>query len=134
VTIEHEIGHNWFYGILASNERDHPWMDEGVNTYYDNRYKAIKYPGNDYPKWLQKRLPDNVEELPVDALAKIKKDQPIASPSTDFTMVNYMVMGSWCNTLKKRWAPNASIVVCRRITVNGNSNILTQAIFKKALR
>lgn len=92
MTIEHEVGHNWFYGILASNERDHAWMDEGVNTYYDNRYKAIKYPSNNYPKWLQKRLPDNIEELPVDALAQIKKDQPIATPSADFTEVNYMAM------------------------------------------
>ncbi len=83
MTIEHEIGHNWFYGILASNERDYPWMDEGVNTYYDNRYKAIKYPGPDFPKWVQKRLPDNVEELPVDALAKIKKDQPVTTHSAD---------------------------------------------------
>jgi hypothetical protein len=92
MTIEHEIGHNWFYGILASNERDHPWMDEGVNTYYDNRYKAIKYPNPDYPKWVQKRLPDNFEELPVDGLAKIKKDQPVATHSADFTSLNYMVM------------------------------------------
>ncbi len=42
-TIAHEIGHNWFYGILASNERDHPWMDEGINTYYEQLYTRSKY-------------------------------------------------------------------------------------------
>jgi hypothetical protein len=91
MTMEHEIGHNWFYGILGSNERDYPWMDEGVNTYYDNRYKALKYPQPEYPKWVQKRLPDNVEALAIDGLAKIKSDQPIATHSADFTFVNYMV-------------------------------------------
>ncbi len=39
LTIEHEVGHNWVYGILASNERAHPWMDEGMNTYFDNDIK-----------------------------------------------------------------------------------------------
>ena len=38
-TIVHELGHNWFYGIIASNEREHPWMDESLNTYYENRNK-----------------------------------------------------------------------------------------------
>lgn len=36
-TIIHEVGHNWFYGILGSNEREYPWMDESLNTYYESR-------------------------------------------------------------------------------------------------
>jgi len=42
--IMHEVGHNWFYGILGSNERKHPWMDEGINSFYESRYIQTKYP------------------------------------------------------------------------------------------
>ncbi|WP_205513169.1 M1 family metallopeptidase [Longitalea arenae] len=92
VTIEHEVGHNWFYGILANNEREHAWLDEGVNSYYDNRYKALKYPKSDLIRWVQQKIPRREEELLIDALAKIKKDQPIATPSADFTYLNYAAM------------------------------------------
>ncbi|MBK8485028.1 MAG: hypothetical protein IPL31_11985 [Saprospiraceae bacterium] len=34
---------NWFYGVLASNERDHPYLDEGINTYYEQRYTSQYY-------------------------------------------------------------------------------------------
>ncbi|MFM9057105.1 MAG: M1 family metallopeptidase, partial [Bacteroidota bacterium] len=44
VVIAHEVGHNWFYGLLGSNEREHPWMDEGINSYYEMRYVLEKYP------------------------------------------------------------------------------------------
>jgi len=43
--IAHEVGHNWFYGMLGSNERDHPWMDEGVNSFCELRYMNERYPG-----------------------------------------------------------------------------------------
>lgn len=33
----HETGHNWFYGIIASDERKHPWMDEGFNSFSTGR-------------------------------------------------------------------------------------------------
>lgn len=35
--IVHEVGHNWFYGILGTNERKYPWMDESINNYYEAR-------------------------------------------------------------------------------------------------
>ncbi|PHI20108.1 hypothetical protein CEQ90_09135 [Lewinellaceae bacterium SD302] len=41
--IAHEVGHNWFYGILATNERTHPWMDEGFNSFYERLYMQRRY-------------------------------------------------------------------------------------------
>jgi Peptidase family M1 domain len=35
VTI-HEAGHQWFQGIVASNEFEAAWLDEGLNTYADS--------------------------------------------------------------------------------------------------
>lgn len=93
IIIEHEIGHNWFYGILASNERTYPWMDEGINSYYDNRYEKWKYAGKNTSEkksaFFSKKIPDNNELLVVNILAKEKKDQPINTPSEEFTEINY---------------------------------------------
>src|SRR5213075_2725399 len=39
----HEIGHNWFQGILASNEPLEAWLDEGVNDWADAKVMAELY-------------------------------------------------------------------------------------------
>ncbi len=33
----HEFGHAYFMGILASNEFEEPWMDEGINSFWEGR-------------------------------------------------------------------------------------------------
>jgi hypothetical protein len=32
-TVIHETGHQWFYAVVASNEFEHAWMDEGITTW-----------------------------------------------------------------------------------------------------
>jgi hypothetical protein len=47
VTI-HEVGHNWFPMIVASDERRWTWMDEGINSYLEY-YGELAYDPN-WPK------------------------------------------------------------------------------------
>jgi len=45
VTI-HEFGHAYFMGIMASNEFEEPWLDEGVNSYWEERIMDHYYGEN----------------------------------------------------------------------------------------
>ncbi len=81
ITIAHEIGHNWFYGILASNEREHPWMDEGINSYYEARYTLLKYGRQ-----------QQTERILFETKTVTKTDQPIELPSEKYTETNYALV------------------------------------------
>lgn len=43
----HEVGHNWFPMIVASDERKYTWMDEGLNSFLEH------YGNYDYAKTFQ---------------------------------------------------------------------------------
>lgn len=101
ITIVHEIGHNWFYGILASNERKNPWMDEGINSFYEMRYITEKYgnsPGVNEMQVMGKAFKVtgadkmNIKQA-VDLYYKISEsvsdDQPVYGPAEEFSSLNY---------------------------------------------
>jgi len=102
-TIMHEVGHNWFYGILGTNERDHGWMDEGLNSMNENRYIETKYPNrglmwsdsiaknNKLIKWFDLREYTHKDSYNIGYLinASRNKDQAIKTHSAEHTPFNY---------------------------------------------
>jgi hypothetical protein len=101
--IMHEVGHNWFYGLSGSNERDYPWMDEGLVSYAENRYWAAKYSDDsmlahdgEKPAWLpilEYFLKDPsksaIEDYAYYMSAGIKMDQSPDLHSEAFSDYNY---------------------------------------------
>lgn len=103
MVIMHEVGHNWFYGILGFNERDHGWMDEGLNSFSESRYILTKYGdkatitnillGNEKPlaKFfsLQGEMYPKYHELAYQFVARNGSDQASSLTSNEFAMMNY---------------------------------------------
>jgi hypothetical protein len=92
VLIVHELGHNWFYGVLASNERDHPWMDEGINSFYVHRYAAYDFG----------QIPTQ-ERTFFETFEAEKLDQPIETPAAKFSATNYFLVVYYKTSEWLRW-------------------------------
>ena len=61
VVTVHEFGHQYFYGMLASNEVDEPWLDEGFNSYFESKAMQRHYSGLLNSRRFQ--LPGNFQSL-----------------------------------------------------------------------
>ena len=96
--ITHEVGHNWFYGILGSNERVYPWLDEGLNTFYEYRYMDRFYGGDSYrdvaeqiPPFLAKKTDLNLNQAGLLYNARARHLQSSSIDSDSMSMINYGV-------------------------------------------
>jgi aminopeptidase N len=116
VTI-HEAGHQWWYGIVGSNEFEHAWLDEGLNTYSEARtmeaaafpnYVGLRFFGGFVP-WVI----DDIQMVRATDLNRLtgyrnnaETDTP-ASPTYRYwpstaTFITYNKTALWLHTLERR--------------------------------
>jgi hypothetical protein len=69
--VRHEMAHSWFQFVLASNESQHPWMDEGFTSYLNSLADQALDKKTEFPyKNLYK---------PYYMLAKSSKNEPLTT-------------------------------------------------------
>src|ERR1700689_5087295 len=57
--VEHEFGHQYWYGMVATNEFEDAWMDEGINSYTEVEVTgAILGRGKNFIGWPWANLSD----------------------------------------------------------------------------
>ncbi|MEJ8843081.1 M1 family metallopeptidase [Lacibacter sp. H375] len=90
--IEHEVGHNWFQGMIANNEQVYPWFDEGINSYYDklfekelSRYKPIAKK----KKIVQLNADD---AMFLETFERMHLAQPLSTTADSLTEANYSLI------------------------------------------
>lgn len=76
--LTHEFGHEWYPMLVNSNERLHPWMDEGFNTFIDIGSVEEYFEGEPYGEWI------SIQPLEEWAIHSVPgREQPMALPPTE---------------------------------------------------
>jgi hypothetical protein len=113
----HEAGHQFWYGMVANNEFEDAWMDEGFNTYstaraiaqvYDPNFLALRYFGGFVP-WVFRDVVLS-RETEGNRLPGYRRDAESDVPSTPSFRyfpatggsITYNKTALWLNTME-RW-------------------------------
>lgn len=113
----HEAGHQFWYGMVANNEFEDAWMDEGLNTFstaraiaqrYEPNYLALRYFGGFVP-WVFKdiQLSRETEGNRLAGYRRDAKSDVMSTPSYRYFPatggnITYNKTALWLNTME-RW-------------------------------
>ncbi|MPY88966.1 MAG: hypothetical protein GEU99_13690 [Luteitalea sp.] len=66
----HEAGHQFWYGLVGSNEFEDAWLDEGINTFSTSRVMSIVFPQHETLRLFGGFVPWLIRDLPVSRLGR----------------------------------------------------------------
>ena len=83
MVIYHEMAHQWWYGMVASNEFEEAWLDEGFATYSENRImeKRFGFEANFVNLWGLSISDENLTKL---SYLLDPQSDPVVKNSWDF--------------------------------------------------
>ncbi len=79
----HEYGHQYFYGLIATNEHDWPFLDEGLNSFAEQDAMAKWRGAGSAAELLGFAFSDGVLQGAISNLSV--HDERVAQPAADFT-------------------------------------------------
>jgi aminopeptidase N len=85
--IVHEVGHQWWYSMVGSNQVDEPWLDEGLTEYVSARYFGEQYSLN-----YQEGVLNFYRGQVADYLEEGGEVLPLALPAERFTGGSYRAL------------------------------------------
>jgi hypothetical protein len=98
-TTVHEVGHNWFQGMLASNEPLEAWLDEGVNEWADAKVMTELYgPRSNVLDWMDWHA--EINALRTAMIERRPLPSPIASATFAFVDDRAWSEATYTNTAR----------------------------------
>lgn len=112
----HEAGHQFWYGIVATNEVEHAWLDEGLNTYSTARVmEQVFYPNYYTKRYFGDFVPWTFTDLPLSretdgnrmpAFRPVAKNDDQSTPTWRYwpgsaSAITYNKTALWLHTLER---------------------------------
>jgi hypothetical protein len=111
----HEFGHQYFQGMLASNEFEESWIDEGINSFYEMSVMEDEY------RWAIEFLGARLSPLDLERLDVAGRafTDPMVTPAWGF-------LSSWSYRVNSYSRPS--------LTLRQLENVLGPAVFSRVMR
>lgn len=90
--LEHEVGHNWFQGMIANNEQVYPWFDEGINSYYDKWFEKEMSRYKPTAKKKKPLLLNANDAVFLETFERLHLAQPLSTTADSLTEANYSLI------------------------------------------